>query len=78
MRKKKYKNIDELIEILRNVIGTYMTTKDEIEKINNRLTKIENDIYRLKDEVKYFDETWRQTREIQFQMSDKLEALERG
>lgn len=77
MRKKKYKNIDELIEILRNVIGTYMTTKDEIEKINNRLTKIENDIYRLKDEVKYFDETWRQTREIQFQMSDKLEALER-
>lgn len=78
MRKKKYKNIDELIEILRNVIGTYMTIKDEIEKINNRLTKIENDIYRLKDEVKYFDETWRQTREIQFQMSDKLEALERG
>lgn len=77
MRKKKYKNIDELIEILRNVIRTYMTTKDEIEKINNRLTKIENDIYRLKDEVKYFDETWRQTREIQFQMSDKLEALER-
>lgn len=77
MRKKKYKNIDELIEILRNVIGTYMTIKDEIEKINNRLTKIENDIYRLKDEVKYFDETWRQTREIQFQMSDKLEALER-
>lgn len=58
-----------------NLARRIVELEREVKRLSDRLIKQEVDVFRLKNETEYLDETWRSTREVQLAMSDELEAI---
>lgn len=46
-----------------------------VKRLSDMLIKHDVELYRLKHETEYLDETWRSTREVQLNLSDDIRAI---
>lgn len=58
-----------------NLARRVVELEREVKRLSDRLIKQEVDVFRLKNETEYLDETWRSTREVQLNLSDDIRAI---
>lgn len=69
------KSDDKQLDHSANLALRVVELERVVKRLSDILIKHDVELYRLKHETEYLDETWRSTREVQLAMSDELEAI---